>query len=541
MYLKGIGLVGGEDAIFLFNNGYIKRKCMYERICNMFFLKKLFMNHQEKKQPNKTVEVFSSLDKNLKYIIDKLCHSHDVRWEQINFNKKKGIILYLESVADQDKIEKTVIVPMHKNDNEVIEQIIPITQLKKISELNKLPSLLVKGNCVLIFEGSHEAYVINVMANYNRSISEPSNEQVVRGAHDGFIENLTTNLYLIRNRIESTSLRVRYYEVGEITKTKIAVLYMHDIVNPDLVDQIDQRISSISTDTIASTGFIGEYIESSPLSPFPQILYTERPDRTAVNIIEGRVAILADGDSSAMILPVTISAFYQSPDDYNSKWIIGSFIRLIRLTSILIAFQLPAFYIAVVGFHPEILPTELIFTVKSSVDKVPFPPILEAFLMELTLEVIREAGLRLPSRVGQTIGIVGGLVIGESVVRAGLVSYPMIIVVSLTAIASFVVPSHEMSTAIRILRFPLMILSALFGIVGISVGLLFILIHLCRLESFGTPFLAPFSPLRIKDLKDTFVRFPIWKLNQRPLDTHPQKLRQEGYSRGWNSDDQTEQ
>jgi spore germination protein KA len=499
------------------------------------------MNHQEEKQPNKTVEVFSSLDKNLKYIIDKLCHSHDVRWEQINFNKKKGIILYLESVADQDKIEKTVIVPMHKNDNEVIEQIIPITQLKKISELNKLPSLLVKGNCVLIFEGSHEAYVINVMANYSRSISEPSNEQVVRGAHDGFIENLTTNLYLIRNRIESTSLRVRYYEVGEITKTKIAVLYMHDIVNPDLVDQIDQRISSISTDTIASTGFIGEYIESSPLSPFPQILYTERPDRTAVNIIEGRVAILADGDSSAMILPVTISAFYQSPDDYNSKWIIGSFIRLIRLTSILIAFQLPAFYIALVGFHPEILPTELIFTVKSSVDKVPFPPILEAFLMELTLEVIREAGLRLPSRVGQTIGIVGGLVIGESVVRAGLVSYPMIIVVSLTAIASFVVPSHEMSTAIRILRFPLMILSALFGIVGISVGLLFILIHLCRLESFGTPFLAPFSPLRIKDLKDTFVRFPIWKLNQRPLDTHPQKLRQEGHSRGWNSDDQTEQ
>ncbi|WP_028777992.1 spore germination protein [Shimazuella kribbensis] len=507
----------------------------------MFFLKKLFTNHQKKKPSEETVGLYSSLAKNLNYLQTNLSHSSDLKWEQINFNNKKGILIYLESVTDREKIEKKVIYPLHKKAEGVIEEILPIAQFKKIAHLNKLPLLLVKGNCILILEGLHEAYVMGVMPSYSRSISEPSNEQVVRGAHDGFIENLTTNLYLIRHRIESTKLKVHYYEVGEITKTKVAVLYMQDIVNPKLVAEVDRRITSISTDTIASTGIIGEFIETSPLSPFPQILYTERPDRTAVNIMEGRVAILTEGDSSAMILPVTISAFYQSPDDYNSKWIIGSFIRLIRLASILIAFQLPAVYIAVVGFHPEILPTELIFTVQSSVGKVPFPPILEAILMELTLEVIREAGLRLPSRVGQTIGIVGGLVIGESVVRAGLVSYPMIIVVSLTAIASFVVPSHEMSTAIRILRFPLMVLSALFGIVGISVGLLFILIHLCRLESFGTPFLAPFSPLRMKDLKDTFVRFPIWKLNQRPHDIHPQRMTQEDYSRGWDADGQKEQ
>ena len=198
-------------------------------------------------------------------------------------------------------------------------------------------------------------------------------------------------------------------------------------------------------DTIFSPGFITELIEDNPYSLFPQILFTERPDRAVAHLMEGRVTILSDGDPSALILPVTFFSFYQSPDDYHRKWMVGSFIRLLRLMSFIIATIIPALYIAIIGFHPEILPENLIFSVKSSIDRVPFPPIVEALIMQITLEVLREAGVRLPSRVGQTIGIVGGLVIGESVVRAGLISYPMVIVIALTAISSFVAPSNEIS------------------------------------------------------------------------------------------------
>jgi spore germination protein KA len=513
---------------------------MMERELMMDLFKKFFQKNQQSNKQKEFLGVFLSLEDNLKYLQEQLFHTSDLKWEEISFNQKQGLVLYLESITDQKQMQKQIINPLQQKKEGVMQEIIPSIQDKRISNLNQLPSLLVTANCILLFEGDQDAFVVNIMTSYKRSIQEPGNEEVVRGAHDGFIENLTTNLYLIRHRIESPSLVVRYYEIGNSTKTKIAVVYMHDIVNPNLVKEVDHRLSSIATDTIVSPGFISEFIEDNSFSPFPQILFTERPDRTVVNLMEGRVVILSEGDPSAMILPVTLFAFYQTPDDYNGRWMIGSFIRLIRLASLLIAFQLPAIYIAIVGFHPEILPFELIYTVKSSVDKVPFPPIVEAFIMELTLEVIREAGLRLPSRVGQTIGIVGGLVIGESVVRAGLVSFPMVIVVALTAIASFVVPSHEMSSAIRMLRFPLMIMASIFGIFGIMIGLLFILIHLTKLESFGTPYLAPFVPLRIKDLKDTFVRFPIWQLNQRPQDPHPQKITQEQYSRGWEHDDPRE-
>lgn len=338
---------------------------------------------------------------------------------------------------------------------------------------------------------------------------------------------------MVRKRVENPNLVVRYYRIGKSTKTKIAFLYMQDLANPDLVKEVDQRIGSISMDTVISPGFIAEMMEDNPFSLFPQILLTERPDRAAAHLMEGRVVILSEGDPSALVLPVTFFAFYQSPDDYHSRWIVGSFVRLIRLVSFIIASLIPALYIAIIGFHPEILPENLIYSVKSSIDRVPFPPIVEAFVMQLTLEVLREAGVRLPSRVGQTIGIVGGLVIGESVVRAGLISYPMVIVVALTAISSFVAPSNEISTATRLLGFPLMILAAMFGLIGITFGMLFILIHLCKLECFGSSYFAPVMPLRIKDWKDTFIRFPIWSMNQRPHDPHPKRYVQERKSRRW--------
>lgn len=300
-----------------------------------------------------------------------------------------------------------------------------------------------------------------------------------------------------------------------------------------MVQEVERRILSIDADSILSPGFVEEYLEGRTYSPFPQMLNTERPDRVMGNLMEGRVAIIMEGSPSALIVPVTFSAFYQSPDDYNSRPLVSSFFRLIRFSSFLAALLLPSFYIAVISFHYEVVPSALLFPMKSSVEYVPFPPLMEAFLLEVIIELIREGGIRLPSPVGQTIGIVGGLVIGQSAVQAALVSNIMIIVVAVTAISSFVVPSNEMGGSVRILRFPMMVLAGLFGFLGIMTGLLLILIHLTRLESFGTPYFSPAIPFRLKDMKDTIVRLAVWQLNERPVDAQPQRLNQERYSRGW--------
>jgi spore germination protein KA len=463
-----------------------------------------------------------------------LFHTNDLKHRTITFQGKQMLIMYLESLADTELIDKEILYPIVREKQGDLQDVVTAPHVEKQEDLRKVVDKLVQGQTVLIVEGDAVCYVLDTRASHNRSIEEPDNERVVRGAHNGFIENLTVNLYQLRSRIENRHLVVRYYNVGKETKTKFAIIYMEDLANPDLIKEVDKRINSISTDTMLSPGFVQEFMEDDPWSPFPQSLNTERPDRVMSHLMEGRVVLLSEGDPTALIIPVTLFAFYQSPDDFHSRWFIGSFVRMIRFASFLLAVQLPALYIALVSYHPEVLPVDLVYSIKASLDKVPYPPILEAFLMELTLELIREAGVRLPSPVGQTIGIVGGLVIGDAAVRAGLASYTMIIVVALTSISSFVVPSNEMSTSVRIIRFPLMFLSATLGFIGIVLGIMTLLIHLTKLQSFGTPYFAPVAPMRLKDLKDTFLRLPIWKMNERPHDPHPQRMKQEDdSSRRW--------
>ncbi|WP_241154403.1 spore germination protein [Staphylospora marina] len=465
-----------------------------------------------------------------------LFHTSDLQKRRIRFNNRNGILIYLDSLVDKDRLQREILKPISEKMHGPLEEVVTSSQLKEDYTVESVVISLLQGYCAIFLEGSPRAMLVNTLYVAHRSPDEPMNEGVVRGAHDGFVENLEINLNLIRVRIESPQLTVKYVELGRVTKTRFAIVYMNDLADPGVVNEVEKRMKAISSDAVISPGFLSEFMEDNPWSPFPQQLYTERPDRTVAHLMEGRVAVLAEGDPTAIIVPVTLFAFYQTPDDFHTRWFVGSFVRLIRLASFLIAFNLPALYISVVGFHPEILPTELIYTVKASVERVPFPPIVEALLMELTIELIREAGIRLPSRVGQTIGIVGGLVIGDAVVQTGLVSLPMIIVVATTSISSFVVPANEMSTAIRTLRFPLMFAAALFGFVGVALGLIIILAHLAKLESFGTPYFAPVAPLKVRDLKDTFIRFPVWLMNRRPKDAHPQRSKQEDISREWQKD-----
>ncbi len=499
----------------------------------MGFINHMFNNNRRKSKPDPKKKVLQpkpvmpSVSDNVQYMREALFHTDDLLSQELAIPGCKNEFLFLYSMCDLSKIRDEILNPVTFLRGVSIEDLLTTMHANKHDNLEEVIDLLLKGNAVLFIEGMTSCYVIEVKASYDRNVAEPSNEKVVEGSHEGFVENLCINLQLVRKHIENRNLVVRRYKLGHETKIEAVVLYMKNLANPDLIEEADHRIRNIDADTITSSEFIEEYIEDTSFSPFPQLLHTERPDRVIGNLLEGRVALLAEGSPTALIFPVTFFAFYQSPDDYSFRSLQGSFIRFIRLISFAIAICLPAYYIAVVSFHYEVIPEDLLLPIKSSVEHIPYPPILEAIFMELTIELLREAGIRLPGPVGQTIGIVGGLVIGDAVVKAGLVSNAMIIVVALTAIASFVVPSHEMSASVRMLRFPVMIAASLFGFFGIVYSVMIILIHLCILESFGTPYLAPIAPLRLKDWKDTIIRYPQWKLKQRSNDPAPQKLQQQ--------------
>lgn len=462
----------------------------------------------------KTAESFSSVKQNMEYIQNALYQSSDLKTRDQLFKGVSGLILYIESVADSELIERNVITPLSRNENnKELDELFTTLSFKKETSLDQGVQGIIQGSCLFFLEGQSEFYILSTPAKYERSVSEPENESVVRGAHNGFIESLRVNLYQIRKLVSTPNLTVRYFQLGEKTPKQIAMVYVHDLASEEVVQKVEERLNNITLNNIITTGYIQEVMEDNPYSIFPQHLNTERPDLTCGHILGGHVAILLDGDPTALIVPVNFFAFYKSPDDYSNRWMIASFIRLTRLISFITAFQLPAIYIATVAYHSNVLPLQLFFTVQGSLSRVPFPPLVEAMLLELIFELLREAGLRLPNRVGQTIGIVGGLVIGDAIVKAGLISYTMIIVVALTAISSFLIPSNEMSSSIRILRFPLMLVASIFGYIGISFGLTILFIHLVKLESFGKPYFNPLAPLRFKGLKDTFLRFPIWSIH----------------------------
>jgi len=458
---------------------------------------------------------FFSLEQNTKYIQKALFDTHDLKIKHHPYKDTQGALIYLESLVDPALIERNILAPMSFAEGKSLSELFTTLRMERSNDLEKGIQGLMQGSCLYVLDGDDEFYALTTPAKYERSITEPENEAIVRGPHNGFIENLTVNLHLVRQHIGTPDLTVRYHTVGNTVPRKVAMLYVQNLCDNELVQKVERRLSEISLDTVMSAGFIQELMEDNPFSIFPQHVNTERPDHTSAYLVDGHIALILEGDPTALIVPACFFTFYQTPDDYNNRWMIASFIRFIRLISFITAFQLPAIYIATVSFHSNVLPIQLFFTVQGSLTRVPYPPIVEAMILELIFELLREAGLRLPSRVGQTIGIVGGLVIGDAIVKAGLVSYTMTIVVALTAISSFLIPSNEMSSSLRILRFPLMIAAALFGYIGIAFGLTLLFVHLCKLESFGKPYFYPIAPLKFQGLKDTFSRFPVWNIRKK--------------------------
>lgn len=434
----------------------------------------------------------------------------------------------IQSLSDEKDIEKPIGKNLKSNVLKIIaNEDISLSEIKEKSEMETVIDDILSGETALLIDGLDTAIILSTRGWKSRSVDEPETETVVRGPREGFVETLRTNTSLVRRRVKDPRLKIKMKKVGERSNTSVAIMYIEDIVQEELLEEVNRRIDDINIDVILDSTMLENLIEDNYLSPFPQIENTERPDSVAASLCEGRVALIVDNSPFALIVPATIGTLMQSSEDYYSRWTITSTIRIIRYIAAFIALLAPALYIAITSFHPGLLPTRLAYYVAASRVNVPFPAYLEAFLMELTIELLREAGTRMAGPIGTTIGIVGGLIIGQAAVDAGIVSPLMIIIVAVTTIASFTLPSYDLAEGLRLNRFILMAYAGVLGLYGIMIGFMIMLTHIVKLNSFGVPFTSPYSGLGLEegDLKDTIVKAPIQDLKRRPAFTFPKNKR----------------
>jgi len=432
-------------------------------------------------------------------------------------------LLYLEGLSDKKAINDNVLRPMMTGET-AIRNGVPaptVGGVRTARTWTEVEHAVMSGESALFVDGREQAWIYNTAGWPQRAIEDPQLESSLKGAHQGFVETGTQNLALLRRYLPNMELRIVSLTVGRRGRTSLMIVYLDDVAHPEVLKELKKRIEKIDVDAVINTGELAEFIEDNPYSPFPQLILTERPDSAVSQLLQGRFVVIVDRSPSVLVAPVTFASFFQSVDDYSSRWMIASFIRLLRFAAFMIALLLPAVYISFISYNYEVIPLQLFLSIAESRERVPFPPLLEAMLMEITLEMMREAGIRLPAAVGQTIGIVGGIIVGQAAVQAGVVSNIMVIVVASTAIASFILPSYDMGTAVRLLRFPMMIMASLFGIIGLVVGFMTIVAHLVALESLGTPYGSPLAPFRWSDMKDTFIRFPLWTMKNRPTSARP--------------------
>lgn len=407
------------------------------------------------------------------------------------------------------------------------QRVVSLSQVQAVSTVRELADAILRGNAGLLIDGEPSALLLEARAFEHRSVDEPQTESVIRGPREGLVESLRTNTALIRRRIRTPQLKFDLVRVGRLSRTDIVIAYIRGVAPDVLIEEVKRRVSRIEIDAILDSAYIEELVEDDPLSPFPQVLATERPDIVAANLLEGRVAILVDGTSFALVVPITLWGLMQASEDYYERFYIATALRVLRYVFALIALMLPAFYIAITTFHQEMIPSSLLMTLAATREGIPFPSIVEILMMEVSFEALREAGIRLPKTVAQAVTIVGALIIGQAAVQAGIVSAPIIIIVALTGVASFTFPRFNLAITIRLLRFPLMFLSAVLGLYGVMLGLLAIAVHLAGLRSFGIPYLSPVAPLSVGELADVAIRPPIWLRGFRPrLTGYPNPRRQ---------------
>jgi spore germination protein KA len=456
-----------------------------------------------------------------------------------------AFILYIDGLTDRNTQNFAILEPlmllgpgeMTAKDpmGAIFQKLVPENQIVKNTKVKDIIDAILDGSTVLLIDKSEEALVIDTKGWEHRGVEKPANEHVVRGPQEAFSETFRANTASVRRYIKDPKLITEIIRVGRRSRTILGIMYIKDVVNPKLVDEVRYRIKTVSeaTDYISETGTLEEFLEDHPRSLIPQMLSTERPDRLAAHIREGYVGIVMQNSPFSLVVPTTFSIFLHAAEDYYIRWPFGNFLRFIRAASIFIALLLPAFYIAVVNYHPEMIPTDLLLAMTAARESVPFPAIVEILFMEFSFELIREAGIRIPGVLGPTIGIVGALILGQAAVSASIVSPILIIVVAITALGSFVVPNYNASFTIRLLRFGFTILASILGFFGIAFGIFIMTLHTATLSSFGVPFLSPITPFRSKS-NDRIVRPQAYDQRFRPFFLNPiDRVRQHKTSRPW--------
>ncbi len=522
-----------------------------------------------KEQNQKTL--FSNILDNIKYIKTKyntLINS-DIILREFILNARgkqyKALLLYIDGMVDSKIINDFVLEPlMLKNRSNTYEgeqkkviselktnnvtvrkvkkfdlidyiynSLLPQNSVNKVDSFNDLFAGINSGNCALFVDTIAMGFDIDVKGFKQRSVDSPNNEIVIKGPHEAFVENIRTNTSLLRRIINNENLIIENIEIGEITKTKCAICYISNIANNDLVAEVKYRINNLKVDSILSSGQLEQLIVDFNNIGVPQILSTERPDKVAKHLLEGRVSIIVNGTPYVLIMPAILIDFMSSPEDNNLDVHFANFLRGLRFLAAFITLLLPGLYVALTSFHQEILPTELLFSILASRQNVPFPVIFEILVMEISFELIREAGLRVPSPIGPTIGIVGALVLGQAAVSASIVSPILIIIVAITGISSFAIPDFSFGFHLRYSRFIFILLGFMSGFLGISLGIFVYISLICDLRSFGIPFAVPFAPATNSKGNGYFLP-PMWKREYRANYLAPKKQKeQENISMKW--------
>lgn len=475
--------------------------------------------------------LFFHLQLNLKTVKDYFDHAPDLVIRELSvgvFNVNAALI-YLEGLTDKEMVNEHLIKSLIMEErfnylstakkptdllNFIKKSSISVAAIDEAKTFAAVVDGIVNGKTALFLEGYNTALLVNTRGHEKRPISEPDTEIVVRGSREGFTESLNINISLLRRRLKNPNLQLENYTIGRQSKTMVCLAYLKNVAHPELIEEIKKRLQRIDIDAILESGYIEQLIEDTPYSIFPTVGNTEKPDVLAAKLLEGRVAVLVDGTPFALTVPYLFIEAFQVAEDYYSRPFYVTLIRWLRFTSFMFATSLPGFYVAVETFHQEVIPSTLLPLLASSKEGTPFPAIVEALIMGIIFEILREAGVRLPRAVGAAISIVGALVIGEAAVAAGLIGAPMVITVALTAITSFIVPS--LGDAIALIRLFITILAGFMGMFGIIWGYTAILLHLCSLSSLGVPYLAPLAPMVTRDLKDVLFRAPLWAMLTRP-------------------------
>ena len=499
--------------------------------------------------------IYNSIEQNLNYMkseYNQLINS-DIVFRDFYITAKnveyKSLLVYIDGMVDTNLINNYVLKPlMLKNinntfDNNIQEynnklfvkkiknvnlsdyiytNLIPQNSVKKEEYFEDTISGINSGNCVLFVDSLNISFDIDVKGFKQRGVEQPQKENIIKGPQEAFVENIRTNTSLLRRIVNNQNLIIENLSVGKINKTKCAICYMQNITNSDLVAEAKFRLSNLSVDTIISSGQLEQLIQDDTQTGIPQILSTERPDKCVNGLMQGRIVILLNGNPYALIAPAVITDFLSSPEDSNLNPVFANFLRFIRILALIITLLLPGIYIAVSSFHQEILPTELLFSIFASKESVPFPIIFELLIMEIAFELIREGGLRSPSAIGSTLGIIGALILGEAAVSANIVIPFLIIVVAITGLASFAIPDFSFGFHLRMYRFIFILLGFTSGFLGIGLGIYFYISLICSLKSFGVNYtstlFSEYSPIGLK----YFVP-PFWKQEHRSTFLSPKK------------------